>query len=705
MIEWGETVLTRVIKEGDLFFYSDDYGDLLAGDDRGLGMFTRDTRHLSRLEWRLEGIPTVPLDGEADGATSRFRFTNKEGTGEDGNTVGEDWLDITRKRWIYGGVVYETFSFVNRGDRPVQTRLTLSLDADFADMFVVRGWKGRVGKREGVARTEQGVRFSYRGVDGALRTTDVETGCKHAEVEEDGTVRFPLHLESNVCRSVHIRYIPGTDGERPEVLEEQQSLLKLEESEREWFVGSPEVDSDWDDFNRMFARGMKDLRMLLTDLGDGPFPVAGLPLYAVPFGRDSLIAALQALPVRPEVARGTLRILARYQGKKEDAWRDEEPGKILHEIRFGELARSGQIPFTPYYGTIDATPLFLILIAEVYRWTGDLDFVREMVPHALEALSWINRYGDPAGTGYVSYAMKSSKGIRNQGWKDSEDSVVHRDGRLADAPIALSEVQGYVYMAKKRWAELFLLLGDTEQSVRLDREAEQLRERFARDFWMEDEQFVALALDGEGRQTGTVTSNPGHCLMTGILPPEQAERVARRLVEPDLFSGWGVRTKSSTCVSYDPDSYHNGSVWPHDNALILIGLKRLGYHREAERIMRGLIEASRHFEHRLPELFSGHERGDGGPLPYPVACSPQAWAAGTAFTILQTILGVEPDPVNRRIHLHPALPEGMNRLSVRRLRLGTGLLDLTLVRDGNATRTWVETNTTGWDVVIHPCTR
>ncbi len=301
---------------------------------------------------------------------------------------------------------------------------------------------------------------------------------------------------------------------------------------------------------------------------------------------------------------------------------------------------------------------------------------------------------------------ESSKGIRNQGWKDSEDSVVHRDGRLADAPIALSEVQGYVYMAKKAWSELFRLLGDTEQSVRLNREAEHLRERFARDFWMEDEQFVALALDGEGRQAGTVTSNPGHCLMTGILPPEQAERVARRLVEPDLFSGWGVRTKSSTCESYDPDSYHNGSVWPHDNALILIGSEAARFspgggadHPGADRGFPSL----RH--HRLPELFSGHERGEGGPLPYPVACSPQAWAAGTAFTILQTILGVEPDPANKRIHLHPALPEGMNRLSVRRLRLGTGLLDLNLVRDGNATRTWVETNTTGWDVEIHPCTR
>lgn len=697
--------MTQVIKEGDLFFYSDDYGDLPADDGRGLGMFTRDTRYLSRLEWKLEGIQTVPIDGEADGATSRYRFTNREGTDEAGKPVGGEWLDITRKRWIYGGVVYETFSFVNRGNEPIKTHLSLSIDADFADMFVVRGWKGRVGKREDVIRTENGVRFSYRGVDGAQRTTDVETAGTPAKVDKDGTIRFPLRLESNSCRSVHIRYVPGIDGERPQVLEEQQSLLKLEESEREWFVGSPEVNSDWDDFNRMFARGMKDLRMLLTDLGDGPFPVAGLPIYAVPFGRDSLIAAMQALPVRPEVAKGTLRILAKYQGKKVDAWKDEEPGKILHEIRFGELARSGQIPFAPYYGTIDATPLFLILIAEVYRWTGDLDFVREMVPHALEALNWIDRYGDPAGTGYVSYAMRSSKGIRNQGWKDSEDSVVHRDGRLAEPPIALSEVQGYVHMAKKRWAELFRLLGDPERSERLDREAELLRKRFARDFWMEDEQFVALALDGEGRQVGTVTSNPGHCLMTGILLPEQAERVARRLVEPDLFSGWGVRTKSSACVSYDPDSYHNGSVWPHDNALILLGLKRLGYYREAEKIMRGLIEAAPHFEHRLPELFSGHERGEGGPLPYPVACSPQAWAAGTAFTILQTILGVEPDPAGKRIHLYPDLPEGMNRLSVRRLRLGKGVLDLTLARIENATRTWVEINTTGWDVVIHPCIR
>jgi glycogen debranching enzyme len=429
--------------------------------------------------------------------------------------------------------------------------------------------------------------------------------------------------------------------------------------------------------------------------------VAGLPWYAVPFGRDSLIAALQALPIRPELAKAVIRTMARFQGTKEDAWRDEEPGKIMHEIRFGELARSGQIPFTPYYGTIDATPLFLILIAEVYRFTGDLDFVREFAESAKRAFEWIDKFGDPDRSGYTSYVRKSEKGIDNQGWKDSGESVVHRDGRLAEAPIALCEVQGYVYMARRQWSELFRLLGDNKMAERLAAQAEDLKRRFNRDFWMEDEQFVALALDRQRRQVGTVTSNPGHCLMTGILDEEKARHVASRLLAPDLFNGWGIRTMSSQAVAYNPMSYHNGSVWPHDNSLILLGLQEMGFHEEASRLMEGLISAASHFEdYRLPELFCGYGREEGEPVPYPVACSPQAWAAGTVFVLLRTMLGLKPEPEQKRIVLSPVLPDGIGSLRVRRLCVGNGHLDVNLVRADGKVHVSVDRNTTGWSVVI-----
>jgi glycogen debranching enzyme len=557
-----------------------------------------------------------------------------------------------------------------------------------------------------VEATPSGILFTYRGTDELIRGLEVKMDPAPSVSVEERILRVPVSLKAGEKKQIRIQWIPYEDGNRKTILDDAEAISRLQRSYREWMETCPEAVSDLPSWNELYKTSLLDYRMLMTDAGDGELPVAGVPWYAVPFGRDSLIAAWQALPVRPGLAKSVLRTMARFQGKKLDGWRDEEPGKIMHEIRYGELARTNQVPFTPYYGTIDATPLFLILIGEVYRWTGDLDFVREMADAAGQALDWIDRYGDPDNRGYVSYARRSQKGIDNQGWKDSGNSIVHQDGRLAEAPIALCEVQGYVYLARTIWAHLYALLGDHERSNRLRRQAEELKDRFRRDFWMSDEQFVALALDKDGQQVRTVTSNPGHCLMTGILDREEARMVARRLLSPDMFSGWGIRTMSSRATAYNPMSYHNGSVWPHDNSLILNGLKQLGFHAEAKQVMDGLLAAASRFpQHRLPELFCGYDRTGEAPVPYPVACSPQAWAAGTAFVMLSVMLGIEPDPEKRQISLSPLLPEGMNRLRVRRLCVGEGRLDLSLYKVDGIVHVAVEQNTTGWQIVLPPLSR
>lgn len=698
--------MKHVIKEGNLFFFSNGFGDLPKENREGYGLYFQDTRFLSHLDWQLEGIPTVPLMSKAIGGESLYRYTNKEVIQDGEVSLWRESLEITRKRWIYGGVVYENFRFVNMDTRPVESTFVMNIDADFSDMFVVRGFMhGKLGRRLETKMEPQGLVFVYKGSDDKVRFTEVRIDPAPAKMEENGRIHLPIRLAPGEECVIRFRFIPMMDGEKTEPLEEQEALRRLKQGMDDWSRVCPKVESDNPDLDAMFKTSLLDLKMLMTDVGEGELPVAGLPWFAVPFGRDSLIAAWQALLIRPELAKSVIRTMAKYQGERMDDWRDEEPGKILHEIRYGELANTNQVPFTPYYGTIDATPLFLILIAEVYRYTGDFEFVRECAGYAQKAFQWIDQYSDPDGSGYTSYKRKSEKGISNQGWKDSGNSVVHTDGRLAEAPIALSEVQGYVYMARRLWSHLYRLLGEPEWADRLAEQARQLKQRFTQDFWVEEEEFIALALDAERKPVATVTSNPGHCLMTGILEVDQAKAVAKRLVQPDMFSGWGIRTMSDRAKSYNPMSYHNGSVWPHDNSIILMGLKQLGFDREAGTVIEGLIRASKHFhEHRLPELYCGYGLMEGELVPYPVACSPQAWAAGTSFVLVQVMLGIKPDPEAKTITLDPILPEGIQRLRVRDLRLGTGTLDVTIIKNDHSVHVAVDRNTTGWSVTVHPKT-
>ncbi|REK58432.1 MAG: amylo-alpha-1,6-glucosidase [Thermobacillus sp.] len=697
----------RVIKENDLFFLTDESGDIPPGSTDGCGLYTQDTRFLSRLELSINGVKPILLESSAEtNCQAVFRLTNPHMEEEGQVKLWRETVEIMRHRFIQDGVLYESIAYTNYGPKTVGFETSITVDADFADMFTVRGIKaGMIGSVTGKSVDADRIAIRYAGADGIARETRIAWNIPADRVSPDGTVTFAVELKPREVRTIELTVTPVIADKAPQAKPREEALRLLDASYRRWEQGSTSVDSDLEIFNKLYHRGMRDLRMLLTDLGHGPFPVAGLPWYAVPFGRDSLIAALQMLPANPEVALGTLRTMAVYQGSKVDPWRDETPGKIMHEIRYGELANTNQIPFTPYYGSVDSTPLFVVLAIEYYRWTGDLGAIRELMPALERALEWIDQSGDLDGDGFVEYHSVSSGGIANQGWKDSGDSIVHASGDFAETPIALAEVQGYVYLAKTGMAEIFRKLGRNAEAEALERAAADMKRRFEQSFWMADESFYAIALDREKRQVQSVTSNPGHLLMTGLPDENRAELVARRLTAEDMFSGYGIRTMSEKSTGYNPMSYHNGSVWPHDNSLCLIGMSRMGFIEQALKVTRGLMRAAEHFEYaRLPELFCGYEDTLGRPVPYPVACSPQAWAAGTPLIFLQVFLGLDPDVPDGIIRLRPALPEGMNRLSVRQLRVGSGTLSLTVTRrEGNAVpEVEVEHNSTGCELrVLH----
>ncbi|MDQ4041182.1 MAG: amylo-alpha-1,6-glucosidase, partial [Actinomycetota bacterium] len=470
-------------------------------------------------------------------------------------------------------------------------------------------------------------------------------------------------------------------------------LLREDEpaaSHRAWRSGSASVTTPDAFASRAIRRALSDLRLLVNQgPGDGErYVAAGVPWFSCLFGRDSIITSLQLLSVRPQVACETLAVLARLQATEVDDWRDAQPGKILHELRTGELARAGEIPHTPYYGSVDSTPLWLILLGETFSWTGDRQLVDELWPHALACLRWLDEYGDPDGNGFIEYERRSPRGLVNQGWKDSIDANRFRDGRLGQAPLALVEVQAYVFAARQALARLARLRGDDELAARQERAASELQGRFEDSFWMEDAGTYAMAIDRDRQLVDGISSNPGHALWCGIVAPERASRVAASLASPELWSGWGVRTLSSSKAGYNPIGYHIGSVWPHDNAIIAEGLMRYGYRDQASQIAGALIEATTYFrDSRLPELFCGFPRSESPyPVPYPVACIPQAWAAGSIFQLIQAMLGMRPDASARQLELmRPSLPEWLPELTIENLRVGEAVVDLAFHREAGAT--------------------
>jgi glycogen debranching enzyme len=680
------------VKEGELFLYSNKRGDLADRKDFGLGLYYKDTRFLSHLAMTISGREPVLLSSSSERAyMSHVDLTNPDLFEWGVLAVPQQTLNIRRIRAIKDRL-YEHIRVKSYNAHPVTLDVELEFGADFADMFEVRGMISEGGGETMPPEIGDGqVVFRRDGRDGVRRSTVVafETEPTHVEIAGDvAKAVFRLQFGPYQTKSVALTVEPRVGEVVPEPKEFDAAVHELRRSYEDWERECTQVVTDNEVFNNLLGRSQKDLRALFTKMDKGSVFAAGIPWYVAIFGRDSILAGHQMLMINPRPAREALTLLAAYQGTKDDPWRDEEPGKILHEFREGELARSGAIPHTPYFGSVDATPLFLVLLAQYFRWTGDLEFARELLPNAEAALKWIDEFGDRDGDGFVEFHSRSPRGIRNQGWKDSHDSITHADGRLAEPPIALVEVQAYVYLAKTRMADVYDALDHPERAQSLREEAATLKSRFNDAFWMEDEEYFAGALDRDKRQVRSIVSNPGHALYCGIVDEDKAQAVSRRLLAPDMFSGWGIRTMSKAAAAYNPMSYHNGSVWPHDNALIAAGFKRYGLVRGTNRVATALFDAAIHADYmRLPELFCGFtRRSPNRPVSYPVACSPQAWAAGSPFLMLQAMLGISARAHENLLTVNkPHLPPWLNTVELRNLSIGTSRISLVFRREGEIT--------------------
>jgi glycogen debranching enzyme len=652
------------ILDGSTFIVGDRRGDLDASPDDPQGFFFRDTRFLSH--WRLTLNGTAPDVLSTD--TSNYfeaQFFLVPGTG----TVYKDpYVSVIRKRSVGGGF-HEDITLINHDRETVELDVRLAAGSDFADLFEVKDALEKKGER--YHRIEDTTLVLGYRRDDFVRETRI-SGSKKAAIDDSGltfSVRLEPGQEWNTC--VFVQPVEGTDEIEIKHRHGDAEVAKpnIGCSLEQWLDDAPELDSDWDPLIHAYERSLVDLAALRFSSALFPelsLPAAGLPWFMTLFGRDSLITSFQALPITQELASTTLGVLAARQGTKVDDFRDEEPGKILHEIRFGELTHFGERPHSPYFGSADATPLFLVVLDEYERWSGDAGFVRKLEPAARAALAWIDEHGDRDGDGYVEYETRNAEsGLENQAWKDSWDSILFADGSHSKPPRACAEIQGYVYDAKVRCARLAReVWSDPELGDRLEREADELRRRFNADFWVAERECYALALDGDKRQVDSITSNIGHLLWSGIVDEERTDSIVGHLMGDALFSGWGVRTMAVGEGGYSPISYHNGTVWPHDNSLIALGLVRYGYREEAGRIAKAMLDAATYFDYRLPEVFAGYSRKRTRfPVEYPTASSPQAWATGAPFVFLRTMLGLEPSA--DRLDADPSLPKGIERLELR----------------------------------------
>ncbi len=681
---------TLTLKHGDTFAVFDRYGDVgtLGGGEQGI--YHRGTRMLSHHEFHLGPQRPLLLSStvQEHNAFVAVDLTNPDiphpdGPHPDGPQRGEcitprGTLHVFRSEFLYRGALHCRTRVYNYGDVGLDLDLTFLFDADFADVFEVRGVHRRRRGQSWTEVTDQAVGLHYDGLDGIRRRTRLDFSVKPAEIGPT-QARFSRRLDPGTPFELyHIADFEG--ARRPSATGFATDREKLEHR----LSSRPcRIETSNQQFNHWLDRSTADLRMLETQTPDGPYPYAGVPWYSTVFGRDGILTALEYLWIDPAMARGVLATLAANQATRESAVQDADPGKILHEWREGEMANLGEVPYGCYYGSADSTPLFLMLAAAYWRRTGDRAVMEGLWPNIEAALDWIDRCGDRDGDGFVEYARKGPEGLANQGWKDSEDSIMHADGRLAEGPVALVEVQAYVYAGKLGAADIAAALGMAERAEALRRQAESLRAAFEEAFWMEDLGTYALALDGDKRPCRVESSNPGHALYCGIVDPERARRVADSMMGPEMFSGWGVRTLAEGEARYNPMSYHDGSVWPHDNALVAAGLARYGMADRARKVLEGLFDAALAVDlNRLPELFCGFPRQGGqGPTLYPVACIPQAWSAASAFLLLQSVLGLEliADPPTL-LFRRPALPDVLNRVEIHGLAVGGSVLDVILNR-------------------------
>lgn len=676
------------LKHGQSFALFDEHGDIISGHHRADGLYHRDTRVLSR--WRLLFNGHQPLFLSStlrdDNAALIVDLTNPDIYDEDRLLQPRDTMHIVRTIFLWDNGCHQRVAIANYGQSGQRNTLRLEFGADFVDLFEVRGHRV-VAHGELNARVANGssVEFEYIATDGLKQTTVVGLDPAPDRLDENGA-EWDLELAPGHRTMLFARVDPASDG-ASSARSFLASMRLARTALSRLSSRATAIESSNEIFNEIVRRSIADLYMLITQTEDGSYPFAGVPWFSTPFGRDGIITALEMLWVDSAVARGVLQFLARTQAQREDKQADAEPGKILHEMRHGELARTGEVPFLRYYGTVDATPLFVLLAGRYFERTGDIETLRSVWPNIVAALGWIDGPGDPDGDGFVEYHSQREDGLVNQGWKDSSDSVFHADGRLAEGPIALVEVQAYVYAAKRSIAKVAQALGQHADAARLREEAEALRIRFEEAFWSGKLGTYVLALDGRKQPCNVRSSNAGHVLLAGIASPERARQVAADLLSQRFFCGWGIRTIPAGEPRFNPMSYHNGSVWPHDNALIALGLANYRHTDAVQDIFKGLFRAAGFMSlRRLPELFCGFRRRLGrGPTFYPVACSPQAWAAAAPLALLQASLGLSFDVPNRAIVMqHPRLPDFLDEVYLRRLRLdASASIDLLLRRHGD----------------------
>ncbi|MCT0208817.1 glycogen debranching N-terminal domain-containing protein [Synechococcus sp. CS-1332] len=695
-----------VLKNEETFAILDSRGEICPDVQHDVGIFHRGTRHVSRLQLLLWERPPMVLSATERGAVGvlvSHLSNNNDGAGGSATMT----IHLERTTVLTATACLQQFCFTSYADQSVQMPLTLRLDADFRDIFEVRGYarseRGRTVRR-GVGDT---LELVYRGLDGEDRVTVLRLSEPVQDVGE-GHISLQMSLEPRQTRRLFL-VLDFHPLSRPLGAEDHfnaamaATIQRFRDARRH----AASVVSDNPAFNSWLMRSFSDVHLLASQVEHGLYPYAGVPWFSCPFGRDGLITARQMLMVEPRLARGVLGYLANRQAVGHDPAHDEEPGKILHESRLGEMAALGEVPFSRYYGAVDSTPLFLMLAGDYLCRSDDQDFIASLLPELLAAMGWIHRAEASSFDGFLRYLREAENGLRNQGWKDSDDSIHHADGRLAEGSIALCEVQAYAYGARRSLAGILRRLErDAEAEILLE-EAAALRQRFHQAFWTASIDSYALALDGEGQPCKVRTSNAGHCLLTGIATPQAAAAVARQLLAPTSFNGWGVRTLDERESRYNPMSYHNGSVWPHDNALIGMGLARYGHRSEALQILTGLFEtASAVPMFQLPELFCGFpRREEEGPTFYPVACSPQAWASGSVFGLLEAVTGMSIERehgssrVEVRLH-NPCLPRGLNLLDVNGLRLGDEEISLQFHRSDYDVGVMVRSRTPGVDVLI-----
>ncbi|OQP62814.1 amylo-alpha-1,6-glucosidase [Niastella vici] len=698
-----DRVLT--LNYGDTFGIFDRWGDIKQFGTCVQGIYHQGTRFLSDMELEINHYRPMLLSSNIKNENEMLSvdLTNPDISNERDVVIPKGTLHISRSKFLQDGACHELIMLFNYGSMSYEMELEITFDADFRDIFEVRGMdrKQRGKQQIPVVSSSNHVLLSYKGLDGIERHTNLHFDPAPATIKEN-RVFYKIRIAPKEAFSLNCTTICSVHATPVQFESYTEAFTKIRSGMEKTRGTIAEIFTDNEQFNNWINRSKNDLLSLLVQTPYGSYPYAGVPWYNTVFGRDGTFTALETLWVAPSIAKGVLLYQANRQATELKPLQDAEPGKILHEIRSGEMAETGEIPFKLYYGSIDTTPLFIVLAGHYLKRTDDLATIKDIWENILQALNWIKKYGDMDADGFVEYQRKAESGLANQGWKDSHDSISHQNGELASFPIALCEVQGYVYDAKKQAAYMAQRLGFTDMAEQLKQEAEDLKQRFNEVFWDDELGTYILALDGDKKPCRVVSSNVGHLLFSGIATPERAAKTATMLMDDDMFSGWGVRTLSTRAARYNPMSYHNGSVWPHDTAIIAYGFARYGLMPQALRLMQGLFDASLFIElQRLPELFCGFpfRRGE-SPTAYPVACSPQAWSVAAVFLLIQSCLRITFDAYNKKLTLYkPMLPDYIKQIRISNLRFGNENFEIDLVKYEHDLGIHLITKPVGWEIV------